>query len=163
LPVAGQDGTARFTDARPIAFKAVEYADDVFVIVFDKFLAETHDVGAASGALFFISPALSPSRCNGSQRKHYRKSNNAKHDDPSCEKSAVLLPSNRLATKPERVVASPKGKRLSEGFVPRKEQIQFVFRSPIFLRAIQTEHSANFWTPQGESKSAAATGTTGLA
>jgi hypothetical protein len=59
LPVAGQDGAARFADARPIAFKAVEYADDVFVTVFDELLAKTHDVGAASSALSCVSLALS--------------------------------------------------------------------------------------------------------
>src|ERR1700733_13141965 len=94
LPVAGQDGTARFTDARPIAFKTVEYADDVFIIVFDELLAETHDVGTASGAFFCIPLALSRRRRTCCQCEQYRKSNNATHDGLFCG-NAALSPCNR--------------------------------------------------------------------
>jgi hypothetical protein len=58
LPVAGQDGAARFADARPIAFKAVEYADDVFVTVFDELLAKTHDVRGGKQRALLRLPGL---------------------------------------------------------------------------------------------------------
>jgi hypothetical protein len=140
--VAGQDLTARFTDTRPIAFQAVQDADNVVVLVFDELLAETHDVGAASGALFCISLALSESTGNGCHCEHYGKSNGATHDVLSCGKFVVRCQicfcQEPPAAEPARY---PNEKRLSEDFVPII--VAFDVRSPDLLCVILIEHSAN--------------------
>jgi len=122
LAVAGQNVTAPFTDARPIAFKTVEYAHDVFVIVFDELLAETHDVGATSGALFCISLALSRSRRCGCDCEHYGKSNYATHGVLSFG-SPRPCPGSRFCKKAPTVglTRCSNQKRLSEDLVPIKK------------------------------------------
>jgi hypothetical protein len=87
--MAGQDLTALFTDSRPIAFKTVENANNILVIVFDELLAKTHDVGSAGRALLFTTLALGEHRSDGHQCQQSRKSSVAKHDAPHVESEGL--------------------------------------------------------------------------